>query len=569
MADNDGFLYYYDLMGLSLEDYRLHLPFYPPTNPIKNVATQSGTSGFLNFSGDFYSKSGAGMFTGQRLSLNNPTGLASDNWTHLIVFDKISGGRGIFFDSLSTGLIYSGYTLGINDANRLYFESYDDKGYSCRSSDIVLGHRNCVAFVKSSSSLNFYVFDAPHNSLLSSSAEISSDFTRFSSNISIGIGLGDTKYPINAYIDDYVYLSEGLNPSSLLGLVTGLFSEVSTTSGTVTGITTSEITGYVTGQYSYSGVTGHRNIITGSGQNPFGIWEHQYQTVPLTGLIFTGGLVITPLTGNVTYNFTGDAQTSVVFNESLVTGMTLNEVSFIRQLYPSSDQTFLVTSSSLRTGNLNLVGEYDLIEARFQLDDIYSGVYAYLNGIAGVNLGIFPTGTGYNTGIALSGTYHLTGFYAQSQREFLPTDSFVYDTITHGFGIQSYYVSSGMFSGNGEAFTSSSPSHIFLNGVLLREGQEYNREGSFTLRWLTNLYSGATGVLVARGFPISPNPAQSGLYFTPAPFQRTKSQLFLNGQRQLLNYDYIENDSFDLIGQTGLFENSLVSIYNNISPFFE
>lgn len=568
MAANDGFLYYYDLMGLSRSDYRLHFPFALASDPIQNIATDSGNVGSWDFSGQFYSRSGAGMMTGQKISLSAPSGLSGDNWTHLIVFDKITGGRGVLFDSLSTGLLWSGYTLGVNDANKLYFESYDQNGYSCRTSNIMLGQRNCVAFVKSDETLSFYAFDAPHNSILSDSFNISAEFTRFSQNIAIGRGLDAATYPANAYVDDYVYLSDGLNPSALLALMSGLFSTVVTGAGPVTSVTRREITGYSTGQYMYSGVTGYVNIITGSGQNPFGIWEYQYQTVPLTGLIATGAKIVTPLTGDVVYSFTGDATTSVVFDDSLVTGMTLNEVSFIRKLYPSSDRTFLLTSTSLRTGDLNLVGSYDAINARFQLDDIYTGIQAYLNGQAGFNLGTYPTGIGYYTGYGVSGTYSLTGFYAEAEATFLPSDAFFYDVLPVVSGNGFVWATNPVSGSLQPTMFISSSQHVFLNGVLLRSGVDYNISGG-AFRWWTNDYSGASGVLSSCDFPPSANPGQTGLYFSPSAFQRTKSQVFLNGQRQLLNLNYIENHTFDLIGQTGLFEMDLSTVYNNSNSFFE
>jgi hypothetical protein len=91
--------------------------------------------------------------------------------------------------------------------------------------------------------------------------------------------------------------------------------------------------------------------------------------------------------------------------------------------------------------------------------------------------------------------------------------------------------------------------------------------GLFT--WATSKYNGDTGALIT--FPTMPyiERRTGELLHLTGVVPRRNSQVFLNGQRQQLNRDYIENSILDLIGQSGIFETSLSLLYNDDSLFFE
>lgn len=143
MSVHSGFLYYFDLLGLDRDSLRVHYRFDENSGILipNDAPSFPQLSGELSSVGDFYSKAGSGFFTGQSITVQNATGLPSEFWSHIFVFERTGAGRHVLFDSLMSGDITSGYVLGVNDGNKLYFDSYDQNGPVSKTSSVVLGKR--------------------------------------------------------------------------------------------------------------------------------------------------------------------------------------------------------------------------------------------------------------------------------------------------------------------------------------------------------------------------------------------------------------------------------------------
>lgn len=570
---HSGFLYYYDLLGLDRDSLRLHYRFDETSgvnipNDAPNFPQMSGT---LSSVGNFYNKSGSGLFTGQTLTIQNSTGLPSDFWSHIFVFERTGGGKGVIFDSLMQNDIVSGYLIGINDANKLYFESYDQNGPMSKTSSIMLGKKNMVAVVRANNLLTFYCFDFNNDDILSENHSLNGTYVLPASKGVIGRNVSSPSYVqtgrFDGYIDEYVFLQEGITPSTFRYLVSGLCSDYIVSTGDITLISGVEITGYATGITGVTGVTGFENQVTGSGIDPFGTGEYElfWGTVPLTGYIVSG-YGITALTGTVVRSVTGDPFTSVVLRSGYVRDFNLDEVSYIRQV--DIDDISLLNIYPFWSTQLNLQAGYDFVLGQFQLDSIYetSQIEVYLNGIAQLDTGFAVTGNFYGSGVVLSGDYRLDGFYLDTTGFFGENDIILYDRIS---GARQRVYVTGAQSGATESLTPTGQ-FIYFNGQLMLSGIDYSTGVSGLYRWTTSKYDGVTGALIT--FPIIPvNESITGelLDALTGIVPRRNSQLFLNGQRQLINKDYIENSAFDLINQSGIFETSLTLLYNDDENFFE
>lgn len=572
MSVHSGFLYYYDLLGLDRDSLRVHYRFDENlgTHIPNDAPNFPQLSGSLSSVGDFYSVNGSGFFTGQKITVQNATGLPSDFWSHIFIFEKTGAGANVLFDSLVSNDITSGYAIGINDGNKLYFDSYDQNGPVCKTSSIILGKKNLVAVVRANNLLTFYCFDFNNDTILSDSFSINGDYMPPAAKGIIGGTENPPKYLQNGiyqgYIDEYVFIQEGITPSTFRYLVSGLCSEYAIISGDVLALTGIEVTGYATGVTGVTGVTGYINQVTGSGIDPFGTgnYELYWGTVAQTGYLATG-YSITALTGETVRYVTGDPTIEITLRSEFIRNFNLDEVSYLRKI--DLNDISLLSIYPIFGPTINLEAGYDTVLGQFQLDSIYdtSEIEVYLNGIAQLDTGFAVTGNFYGSGVVLSGDYRLDGFYLDATGFFGGDDVIIYDRIAGG---RQRVALTGIQSGQTEALYPTGQ-FIYYNGQLLLSGLDYVADSSGLFTWHTDKWNGETGALIT--FPTMPyiERVTGELLYLTGVVPRRNSQLFLNGQRQQLNKDYIENSAFDLIGQSGIFETSLSLLYNDDDSFFE
>lgn len=562
MAANSGLLYTYDLLGLDWDSYKIHFTFEENSGvKIMNYAAPS-ISGELSSVGGFHTTLGTGLFSGQSLTIKNGSGCESTDWTQIFLYSRSGFGSsgGVLFDSFRTGSTKSGYAIGINDANSFYFQSFDNEGELVKTSRLSYADANCAAVVKTRNLINFYKLNPRTLELESDSHTINGDYVLFSDKMALGSG----QSPFKGNLDEYVFISEGLNPSSVKMLMSGLLSDLSITASVTSGFTTNQITGYATGITGVTGILGYLNVATGSGVNAFGVMQYQYQPVAQTGYI-SSGLTITPLTGNVTNYITGDYTSGITLSTAKLLSLGYNEIAYTR--FISTEDYSLASVANTYTASLDKNGSFDFVDGRFQLDELYTSgnVQIYMNGLAQFPSGYGVTGGFYHSGSAPLADYFIDGYYVDSARTYESTDWLIYDIIS---GKQERCVVSGRGSGAAEPIAVTGWDKAFFNGALLYSGLDFTVSGGL-FRWMTNKYSGASGNLIVYSQNFSPT-SVSGVTFNTFPiFLPGNTQVFLNGQRQRKDVDYVENATCDLILRRGNFETLPNSIYNNDDTFFE
>lgn len=565
---NTGFRQNYDLLGFDTGSYSVHFSFdISGQNPISNNSNYSGLSGRLSSVGSFYSTPQSGYFTGQIITVSGvPTG---DYWTHIFINKRLTPSGGVLFDSFASGGgIFSGYQIGFNDNNRLYLESYDNFGPVVYTSNLILAKQNCLAVSRSNNAISFFAYDFNNDLLLSDVHIINGNYLLPSNKFIIGGKSGEPSHVVGrnyvGYLDEYVYISDAIIPSYLKNLMSGFVSYSQYSVGSISGISGIEVTGFSFVPTGLTGILGYTNTAVSSGLDDFGDFYTVYSQVPITGYL-TSGTKVVSLTGLVVDYVTGASGKTFIIDSGYIESFKYDEVSYLRNIDIYDTSNFIKFQSGKR--NVNNLATFDLVNGNFELNESLndSGVQIYLNGIGQNNVGYAVTGNIYNVGVTISGDYYLDEFSVQSTGIYDYKDIMVYDVIS---GVKQRVFVTGMgVSGQKENVNLTSNSLAFLNGVLLTSGYQYIKSGADFI-WSSNLLSGVTGAISV--FELDkPYIRSTGTINFTGEFPRRASMLYLNGQRQLIDTNYIENSTIDLIGQSGIFDLSVELVYNNNELFWE
>lgn len=636
-----GFRYYFDYAGLDEESYAVHYDFRSNGFTIPSIAnpifsgnyfgTITDGSGNFNSSGEsdyFQSYSTANSLLNldsdgnltfsdssdfdlllktdehgyivqadNAVVINNASGLRNDYWTQLFVYKKLDKTRLNLFNSLASGISWSGYSFGINDNNKFNFQYYNDNGPQSICFDSILSVNNIIGVVRSNNLVTLHTIDPINNIVNSESKFVDSKWTPKSNKAALGEG-----EEFQIILDEYIYLNDAVNASTLNILASGFYSYPQPLSGNVETYATTQVTGIEYFATGITGVTGFNNIITGSGIDSFGELYYSYTAVPLIGFI-TKGSGIRYLTGIVNTQVTG-AVTDVLFvDKDFASNFGLDSYSTIIPL--SGD--FYVDFQKDKT-SINKIARYDSVEKAYQFNTVYqdSEIQIYSSGK--------PEYSGLNyelTGRALyPNVYSPEILYdvISGQKQSL----FVYSPKTHGqienlnlsgdplvFFNQNLLISgkhysniSGKFAWatgfnltqelSKSTFSMSDGYIVFDEDVSIMEGLfDYDSDGNaqpsnenefdsiFQIDNLSNITERdyLTDIVFQSGLlVIFPNPANtihSGVYCAGT------SRLFLNGSRLSANKDYFETSSLSLASKTKIIESPTGILYNGTYEYFE
>ena len=358
-----------------------------------------------------------------------------------------------------------------------------------------------------------------------------------------------------------------------------------------TGITgyetvTTYITGYVpTGcfnsGYSYlvgTGITGYYEKYMGSPLDACGFNTPVYVKTALTGEIYSSGTtyvctgsgqVITPVYTNVALTGTLSGQVFVPVLSGVCSGVTgyypnyINTDSgFISSLGFNSIYSFKTCSdifhceSTFYTGqpyfNINLKPVFDSVLDGYVISSSHTGSGNNLffnNGQLMLESGWSSYLSGGVTKYNITGNMFLDGNILRSNGYADSLDTVIYDNSNTISGQSVYliteFASSSSFN---SLFSSSYPDYsIFLNGVKLLSGADYsstnftfNIPASSVLTKINNNYVSQNKKYISG----------SGGYFGVGNgeyFANNCSQLYVNGLRQLVDYDYAEISKFSIL----------------------
>lgn len=493
-----------------------------------NVASISGAqplySGTLSSATNFWLKPGSGYSSGTTVTVNHASGLHSEAWTKVFVFEKVDVNPCVLFNSL-TGT--SGHRIGITKSNKLYFESFNEEPVVAASSNNY-SSKNAVSvsYLTNSVTLGLYNFNG--KTLENESFDYPFQVTRSDAQTLGGQFTG--------YWDYYIHRTDYLSPEVIGQWMSGLFARPTGYGYEVQTICVTGITGYQNVVVGVTGVTGRSTSVGGDEGRDYytGAFPLFHATTDLTGYLSTG-LYSSGVSGVACYPVTGAPSDLLEYLTGYASSFGMQKV----QMFTHMETGYTVKSAWSYAPFTDIYNKHG---ARNYSG--YSMAERYPTGL----INLFYNGIGQaNAGWTVSGTYLLVSG-AQS------IDTATFDLKSGDKKV--FNVTGGL---TGYAFTYSGQ-EIYLNGVNLISGYDYVLTSGILN--LTNANTGITGYIFEYPIVLAPQTGASAL-ITGGPFWRDTSNVYLNGVRQVNRLFYVEGAVFDLLsGQ--YFDNDYISeIYDN------
>jgi hypothetical protein len=367
--------------------------------------------------------------------------------------------------------------------------------------------------------------------------------------------------------------------------VTGYITELTYSTGYVP-------TGYFESGYSYfvgTGITGYENKFIGNVEDACGFSNPVYVRSPLTGNIYASGTtgvytglfqVITPIYTNreLTGILTGEVFVPIDVSVcSLSTGYYPDSLyidsGFISSLgfdgvysfnnYSSGDYFEAYFNTGSFYNNINLKPTYDstIFDYKIPQSDIGSGINTFFNnGQLLLESGWSSYQSGYSTLYNISGDIFLDNDIIRSNGYSEIDDDLIYDhhikfnnsysAITNVLE-KTGWVSGAAYTGFGTSPATIKPDLYFLDGIKLLSGEDYANTLSSGLRFKFDIPISSVLTRVIDNFISSGSVYTTGsnnlIKLNNGKFCNNSSQLYMNGLRQLIDYDYIEISKFEIL----------------------
>lgn len=531
----------------------------------------------IMFSENDYLRVPSGKSGGVRIS--PATGIWSDNFSLIFLNKKETIGKTILFNCLTTGtldnyMVYQGYRIGYTDSNKPFFEYYDNQGLKTFVADFNLPTTHSLNFVKSEDSLSIGYYDMLSQRNNTKSFGINSSYLLeptggqyFLGYTLNGLDMGGFSNAVQnssgvVGIDEFLYFKRALYDYDIQIINSGFIADYVLPATGLSYFVSTGITGYSTGVVSiFSGITGYGITGTGYLTNDFGVQYTGYLMGSLTGNIT--GLGVTPLTGLIytPYNSTSGG------NLAIYTG-------YLKEFY-NSGACFLknLTSQDLmevvaETGNTesiknSQIGIYDITKRQFKIfDNTPSSVF--LNGqliTSGLKIN---SGTIYSPIWSLQGDYLNTGSYIDFLGKYNADHSVQTLNVNQNIKLN---IDNFSYTGGSPSVLSGvinqSNSLVFFNGLMVQSG-DYKFSGN-SLVFTSSFYDGITGKLVV--LDVSGIYARNTGHFNMTITKNNPyySMIYQNGQKLILNSDYLAISPYSLLNNSGIFQQSSTELYNDIS----
>lgn len=221
MASN-GFGFFYNKLGLSIDDLAFYYNFSNSGPSVPVVSGNSSLSGVLDTNPNFWAQSGSGFCSGAGFEVANFSGLRDDDWSFIILPQKLGVRTEALFSTLDSGL-NSGICVSFNSVNNLVVTAKDSNGYLFSTTfDLPLSDKNILGFIKAGQSITALSYD-PSNFTYNSSTSLfpQSCLLNNFSKLEIGKSSSNLSSKFSGYIDEAAWVSTVLNAKQFEILCSG------------------------------------------------------------------------------------------------------------------------------------------------------------------------------------------------------------------------------------------------------------------------------------------------------------------------------------------------------------
>ena len=486
-------------------------------------------SGILSEIDDFWIQNGSGFLNGNTISVEHSSGLYSENWTKIFVYEKINQNEFILFNSLNQT---SGCKIGITNSNKVYFETLNVEPIIATTSNN-LSSKNAISVSYLPNFLTIGLYDFSSKNIEFESFDLPFELVR-SDDWKIG---GQT-----GFLDYFIYSNEYKSPDVLSQFFSGFWFRPTGSSNQVETYFTTGITGYQNVLFLETGITGYRSTPGGDEgrDNYTGAFPTYLSTEPLTGVTNTG-FFKSGVAGIVRIDITGGAIDLLENLSGYGLGFGMENINILSRFVNEYNAKIGVDTNFENIYNKNAERSF----SSFQYDnDIYQSgqICLFLNGLS-----------------LLNGEWYVSGSYIYTDSE--SNDIALFDSKSGEKN--GYLITGGLINFP----INYSGQQIFLNGLNLISGYDFTKSGSQIV--LTDFNTGITGFISE--YPLIKNIETTGssYRFEFQKFSRNSSMVFLNGVRQRNKYDYIESSNVDLLSGNSYNINEVVQIYNNNDLYWE
>lgn len=403
------------------------------------------------FNNNDFIENGSGNFirsSGTYLEIQNvDPELNSPEFTFLVsakINELQNNSSVIFSNFFPEDAIKSGFSFGINDFNKLFFESFDNNGYRIFTSTETLAEKNLFSVSLSENNLSLGVYNFNNKAFDVQTFPINSQFVFPSDQWKIGeLNYSDDKINnFNGSIDCFLYFNESISTSYLNDLAFGLFSDFTVIPATIETVTSTIVTGYEEVSTGFF-VDNLETIILDSGiesGDPFPVFFKQ----PLEDNYQAGDKILENLGDMPSWCKQGD----LVFKEKIAEasgfGVTGFSIEFSGNAYPNEKEiiTYGVTGSGLFVTGTVLIPLTEVITGEtiiepesfeftpdiniissYGLDSVsYIGDYDQTYGIDKSEILLFPNETGFLN-------FNNKGIFDRARGEFVLGESYEPETV--------------------------------------------------------------------------------------------------------------------------------------------
>lgn len=509
----------------------------------------------------------SGLFNGgskYKVLGDTPTG----DWTAFLVFKHLETG-----DFVNSKLIFgtkdsvsstSGYAVGINGCNRIFFEHpTPSSGNRIYTLDEELDNKNVISIAKVDNllSIGFHQFGDTLNKT-SANAQFEMDGYSRSQKIYIGgIGASGQGYKnFSGQIDEFMLFNIGLGFPERNSFAKAFYCS---------GFSTGELVAVAT---TYTAVTGIeiRDVViaTGiSGVYPTGIGSENMDggTVQIYGVTGAVGSLYDSIAVELTGVLTGQSfvfqqrPPSGILNYPYILEFASSKVTMLANFDASFKEVYSFSGNN--TDDINLIPAFSDTTQSYTVLPTGTGeiVNLYVNGLLMPNQSQFSS--------TMSGEYVQSGNLIDSDGFYDLNDLAVYDIISGQFsltGITTGEISSGSKT---LAQTYVSGRDLYLNGQKLVSGVDYSGVGANVVISTAGLIDGDL-CLIPKHLCNLTRYTGSGDNNFDTSIALFDEQIWVNGLRQVKELDYIKVPNFSLRYSTFSLDPFPDLIYNNGGQYF-